>query len=112
MNNFWKATLAVLILLVAITLYDMFSGKPQYAGNVDSQSQESYERQLKSNEEQIAKAHSLQLENERQLQEGARQLEINNSHINRMGILLERWEKQADRYDAILEKWEKQSSAL
>lgn len=85
----------VLVFLIGIALYDMFSGKPQYANSVDSQYMESYQRQLKNSEQQI--------------KEGARQLEINNTHLERMGILLERWEKQADRYDAILEKWEKQN---
>ena len=87
----------------------------------DSQNTD-YERQVKVYDEQMKKHQEQQAEYEKQVKayneqtnqyeeqqaESKKQIEISKGHQKRMEILLERWEKQADRYDEILDKWEKE----
>lgn len=103
MNNFWKSIVLILILLIGLAAYNMFSGNPQYTDDMGTQYQEDYQRQMDVYEQQIKKVAEQQLETERQQ-------EISKTQIVRMNQLLEKWEKQAERYDAILDRWEKQAN--
>ncbi len=48
----------------------------------------------------------------RQLKENQRQLELGRIQQQDMGLLLERWAKQADQYDELLQRWEHQGDRI
>ena len=110
MNNFWKGVSITLILLIGIVVtYNIYSGQSRTPNDMAVQSQKEYQRQLQINDQQMAAYREQQLETKRQLEENAKYLEMSKAQIIRMDRLIERREKQADRYDAILKKWEQQT---
>jgi flagellar motility protein MotE (MotC chaperone) len=94
------------LLYFAIALFPLTACSEQ--NPIAGTQQAEYERQLQIYDEQAKKASEQQAETDRQLQESAKQMKISIAHQQRMAELLERWEKQTDRYDAILDKWENQ----
>ena len=66
-----------------------------------------YQRQVKTFDKQTKIVAEQQEESERQLKVTAKHLKTAISQQERMEKLLNRWEKQADRYDLILDSWEK-----
>ena len=98
MNSFWKGvSLTIILLLVFIFAYNFIMRQYQPSNDIADQNQEEYQRQIEIYEQQAAKANEQQIESERQLKEAAKQQELSKTQIERMNLLLERWERQADR---------------
>ncbi len=104
MKSYFLFSLLVLLPLTACSESD----------SAIAQQEAEYQRQVDIYNEQTEITYKLQKETEKQLKEtaklqalSAKELELATANQMRLKKLIERQEKQADRYDAILDKWEK-----